>query len=54
MSPAAMAATAAASLSNTCAGPLWRSISSATAPSLTTAPAGARLPNSTARPPVAW
>ena len=53
MSRAAIAATASASLSNTRAGPRCRSISSATAPSLTTAPAGARLPKSTARPPVA-
>ena len=53
MSRAAIAATASASLSNTRAGPECTSISSATAPSLTTAPAGARLPKSTARPPVA-
>ena len=47
-----MARMASSSQSNTRAGPVWTSISCATADCLTTQPSGARLPLSTAMPPV--
>ena len=47
-----MALWASSSLSKTRAGPSWTSILGATAERLTTDPSGARLPRSTAMPPV--
>ena len=47
-----MAAMASSSLSNTRAGPVWVSISGATALRFTTQPWGARLPQRICSPPV--